>query len=165
MLIQTGSFGQTVDSTQMQQSMVDTTNHNQFPDFDLLVYPNKIWHYHIQPRTVRNTIIFYFNPECEHCQWFAHNLQDSMVLFSHDFFIFVSYHKPSYNKAFASFFKLTGYKNIVFGKDVHYYLPGFFKITETPFVAIYNNVGILEHTLRTNISVQSIDSCLNRLSK
>ncbi len=88
-------------------------------------------------------VIFYFNPDCGHCQIQIKDLTDSMQLVKKAFFVLVSSRPIPEIKAFAETYHLPNIKNLVIGKDIQSFLPSFYKIEFTPFVAVYNKRGNL----------------------
>jgi len=46
-------------------------------------------------------------------------------------------------KDFMAKYDLSKYSNIVIGRDIYYFTPGFFDIRNIPFIAIYDKKGKL----------------------
>lgn len=85
------------------------------------------------------TAIIYFNPECGHCQETAQKISESMEAFKDVTFLWVTYLSPLEEiETFKKNFKLDGYSNVHFGKDPQYYIPSYFRVEVTPFVALYD---------------------------
>lgn len=85
------------------------------------------------------TVIIYFNPDCGHCQLTAKEMSESMGDFKNVTFLWVTYLSPLEEiTKFQSDFKLSSYPNVHFGKDLQYFIPSFFRIEQTPFVALYD---------------------------
>ncbi len=101
-------------------------------------------------------IIIYFNPDCSHCQMEAKKLGDSIEKYKNFFFVWVSYHEPDQNLLFAKTFNLDNQKNVVFGKDVDYFLPVFYRIQQTPFVAVYSSSGNLITVFRKGFTLHNL---------
>jgi thiol-disulfide isomerase/thioredoxin len=91
-------------------------------------------------------VIIYFRPDCGHCQLTAHEFEQKMDQLKDVFFIWVSYDSVSHIKSFAEEYKLLDAKNIKVGRDTKYYVPSFFKIKFTPYIAVYNKKGKLIQT-------------------
>jgi thiol-disulfide isomerase/thioredoxin len=84
------------------------------------------------------TTIIYFSPDCGHCQHTAKELVHSMDSLKNVFFVFVAYKSLDDIKGFASYYGLDKFQNVRFGRDPKYYVPSFYRVEATPFVAIYN---------------------------
>ena len=56
-------------------------------------------------------------------------------------FVFVSYHPIEKIKAFYDKYDLGKYPNVIMGRDPKYYIPSFFRVEFTPFVAVYTPTG------------------------
>ena len=91
-------------------------------------------------------VIIYFRPDCGHCQLTAHEFQQKLNQFKDAFFVWVSYDSVDHIKSFAEDYHLLNEKNIRVGRDVKYYVPSFFHIRYTPFIAVYNRKGKLMQT-------------------
>jgi len=91
-------------------------------------------------------VIIYFKPDCGHCQLTAHEFEQKRDQLKDIFFIWVSYDSVSHIKSFAEEYKLLDSKNIRVGRDTKYYVPSFFKIKFTPYIAVYNKKGKLMQT-------------------
>ncbi|MFY7899430.1 MAG: TlpA family protein disulfide reductase [Chitinophagaceae bacterium] len=83
-------------------------------------------------------VIIYFSPECGHCEIEAKQIGLHMDSLRKAFFVFVSYHPLEKIKAFSEKYYLNKFSNIVVGRDIAYYIPVFFKVKYTPFVAVYD---------------------------
>ena len=91
-------------------------------------------------------IIIYFRPDCGHCQLTAHEFQEKLNQFKDAFFVWVSYDSVAHIKSFAEEYQLLNAKNIRVGRDTKYYVPSFFRVKFTPFIAVYNKKGKLIQT-------------------
>jgi len=86
-------------------------------------------------------VFVYFSPECSHCEYETEEIKKHMDSLSKATFVFVSYHPLEKIKAFYDKYNLSKYANIVMGRDLKYYVPSFFRVEFTPFVAIYTPQG------------------------
>jgi thiol-disulfide isomerase/thioredoxin len=91
-------------------------------------------------------IIIYFRPDCGHCQLTAHEFEQKMDQFKDAFFVWVSYDSVAHIKSFAEEYKLINAKNVRVGRDTKYFVPSFFRIKFTPFIAVYDKRGKLMQT-------------------
>ena len=87
--------------------------------------------------------MLYFSPECGHCQLTAHEFMKDAKRFKDVFFVWVSYQPMEEIKTFADNYKMLKAKNIAVGRDPKYYIPSFFRVKYTPFIAAYNKDGKL----------------------
>ncbi len=91
----------------------------------------------------RPIVIIYFSPDCGHCQLTAKELVKDMDKLKNIFFIMISYHTPDEIKKFAKDYKLNHFTNVKFGRDPAYFIPAFYRVKFTPFMAAYNKKGKL----------------------
>lgn len=106
-------------------------------------------------------VIVYFSPECSHCQIEAEKIASHMEELKNAFFVMVSYHTPAEIKAFAEKYKLAGFSNVVFGRDTAYFLPSFFRVKFTPFIAVYNKKGELTKTYEMGVEAEELVKVVN----
>ncbi len=89
------------------------------------------------------TAIIYFSPDCGHCQYTVAELIKKMDSLRNVFFVFVAFKSVPEIKEFYEHYDLARFPNIRMGRDTKYFIPSFYYITYTPFVAIYNRQGTL----------------------
>ncbi len=90
--------------------------------------------------------IIYFSPDCGHCQLTAQEFAANMDKLKNDFLVWVSFHTPEQIKEFGEKYKLSQYSNVRLGRDTTYYVPSFYQVRFTPFMAAYNRQGKLVET-------------------
>lgn len=83
-------------------------------------------------------IIMYFNPDCEHCQKEAEVLVRNREILDSAFLLLASYDSPEDIGHFVKRYKLDQFRYMAAGRDADYYLPTFFKVEKTPFIAVYS---------------------------
>ena len=107
-------------------------------------------------------VIIYFNPECGHCQLTAHEFDKKKNKLKDVFFVWVTY-DTSFNeiKSFARDYDLLNAKNIRVGRDPKYYVPSFFRVKFTPFMAVYGKNGKLIQAYETGTDPETIIKLLN----
>lgn len=81
--------------------------------------------------------IFYFNADCEHCQYEAKEINKNITLFNDIQIVMVSYNTQKEIKVFKQEYKLN-YPNIAFLQDPNYQFKNWFGKTSVPAVFIYN---------------------------
>lgn len=106
-------------------------------------------------------VIIYFSPECGHCQLTAHEFEEKRNKFKNVFFVWVSYHPMADIKSFAEEYKLLNAKNIRVGRDPKYYVPSFFRVKFTPYIAVYGKNGKLIKTYDSGTEPETIIKLLN----
>jgi|GEM_PF-214442 len=86
----------------------------------------------------RPIIVIYFSPECGHCQHELKELEKNMDSLKDAFFVFISRFPIDSIKSFEKKYNTSIYPNMVFGKEATYFIPVFYDIKFTPFMAIYD---------------------------
>jgi hypothetical protein len=86
-------------------------------------------------------IIMYFSPDCGHCQIQTKEMLDSMQYLQSATIMLVAYKKMEELIEFSNHYELSKFTNIHIGRDPKYFLPSFFNVKFTPFIAIYNKKG------------------------
>ena len=86
----------------------------------------------------RPIVFIYFSPECSHCEYETEEIKKHIDSLQNAFFVFVSYHPIEKIKAFYDKYELAKYPNIRMGRDPKYFIPSFFRVEFTPFVAVYD---------------------------
>jgi len=106
-------------------------------------------------------IIIYFSPECSHCQLTAHEFEEKRDKFKNVFFVWVSYLSMPQIKSFAEEYKLLDAKNIRVGRDTKYFIPPYYHLKYTPFIAVYGKDGKLIQTYDGGTEPDTIVKLLN----
>ena len=88
-------------------------------------------------------LIILFNPDCEHCKKETEELLDSINRFKNIQIVMATMMPFDMMKIFYEKFKLADYKNITVGKDFQYFLPVFYKVSNLPYLALYDKKGNL----------------------
>lgn len=86
------------------------------------------------------TIFFYFDPDCDHCQFIATNIMAHKELFKGITLVIVSWAEVDAIKAFPGKY-LAGYPGtLLVTKDKDYKIDQWFGYSETPSLYVYNKV-------------------------
>lgn len=112
------------------------------PSFKIL-QTDSTWFTKEQLPKYKYTAIIYFSPTCGHCQFTAQDLVKKMDSLKNVFFVFVSYNSIEEIKEFYIKYGLNVFRNVRIGRDPKYFIPSFYRVEATPFVAVYNSKGIL----------------------
>ena len=103
-------------------------------------------------------IIVYYNPDCSHCQATAEEFQKKMSNLPKDVqMLWVTYLAPFDEiNTFAKQYGFDKDKNVHFGKDTEYYIPSFFRVEYTPFVAAYDKGWRLIKTWQSHVNIDEL---------
>ena len=154
--LSTTSLAQGYDSIPIPPYQEEST----LPDFNLLL-TDSTWVINMNIPTGKPVVIIYFSPDCGHCQLTAKEFEEKMDDFKDVFFVWVSYQPVDKIKTFAADYKMLKKENIRIGRDPNYFIPAFFKVKFTPFMAVYNKAGKLMQTFEGTAEPASVSSLLN----
>ncbi len=102
-------------------------------------------------------VIIYFSPTCGHCQITAQEFGEKMKTMRDIYFVWVAYNHPLAEiKEFADKFNLQQFNNTMIGRLNDYYLPSYYRIKFTPFMALYNKEHHLLHTYEQGTEADNI---------
>src|SRR5215471_21382701 len=111
---------------------------NEIPEFDLQLINNGS-HFNTSKIPAGKPIVFvFFSTDCEHCQEETSSILNSMDKFQHTQFYFISIDPIEKIKIFNKYYRLFNYPNILVARDYKYAMPGYYKISSTPFIALYD---------------------------
>ncbi|MBB6498980.1 peroxiredoxin family protein [Pedobacter cryoconitis] len=108
----------------------------------------------------KSLCIFYYNAECDHCQYEAKQLKHHIDAFKNVQILMVSTNKPGDTQKFAKQYQLADYPFItwVYDKDFNFYK--WFGNAVTPSVYIYNNKQHLVKQYSGEVKIEAILSHL-----
>lgn len=112
------------------------------PEFKIL-QTDSSWFTKDQIPKNKAVVMIYFSPDCGHCQITSQQIVSDMDNLKNIFFIFASYHAVDAIKSFAHTYKLDQYSNVRLGRDPAYFIPSFYVVKSTPFMAVYGKNGKL----------------------
>lgn len=100
--------------------------------------------------------IFYYNADCEHCQYEATALQKNIDAFRHVQVLMISTNHPEQTKRFADTYKLSGINTIswVYDKDLNFYK--WFGKAVAPSVYIYGSKHQLLKIYRGEVKIETV---------
>ena len=96
-------------------------------------------------------LIMYFSPDCDHCQHQTEDLLKDMGSFMDVEIVMASYQPFEMIKGFYQKYELSRFPNIHIGRDTKYFLPPFFKMSNLPYLALYDRKGNLITTFEGNV--------------
>ncbi len=102
------------------------------------------------------TIIMFFSPGCDHC---VHQFEDfvkGMNSLKNTQIVMATYQPIEELAEFNKKYQVAKYPNIVTGRDVNYFLPPFYHVTNFPYFAFYDNTGKFKSVHEGNLSVENI---------
>lgn len=101
-------------------------------------------------------IIMFFSPGCDHCINQFNDMSKRKNDLKNYQIVMATWQPIEELAAFNKQYKIAQYPNIVTGRDVDYFLPPFFEISNFPYLAFYDKAGKLIDTFEGNISVDNI---------
>jgi hypothetical protein len=130
------------------------------PQFNLLLEDSvTIFHSSDIPRG-KKIILFYFDPDCEHCQNLTKSILTNYSSFSKAKIYLIT--RSPINKiiSFDKYFQLSKYDNIILGKDYQYLYFENSHVSETPTLSIYNEEKKVIAILRGEAEMENLEALL-----
>jgi len=93
-------------------------------------------------------VIIYFAPDCGHCQYEAKEIVHNMSKLENAFFLWVAFRPMNEIHEFGKKYDLEKFGNIKLARDPKYFIPSFFKVEFTPFIAVYDSQGAFKKEFR-----------------
>lgn len=135
------------------------------PDF-IILQTDSTWFTKEQLPKYPYTAIVYFAPDCGHCQITVKELVANMDSLTNVFFVFVAYRPMEDIREFYKYYGLNKFSNVRMGRDPKYFVPSFYRVTSNPFVALYNQNGLLmrvfDPALNSTIEIPTLVSLVNK---
>lgn len=110
----------------------------------------------------KDVLIILFNPDCEHCQKETKEIVDSIDRFKNVQIVMATMMPFEKMTKFNEDYKLANYKNIVVGQDDHYFLPVFYKVSNLPYLALYDKKGNLITTFEGAVPIHEVLEKFNK---
>ena len=129
------------------------------PPFKILLSDSSSFAKDDLPKNVP-VVIMYFSPDCGHCQLQVKEMADSMSFAKNVVFILASYKPVPEIAAFEKQYQLNQFSNIKIGRDTKYFIPSFYKVKFTPFVAVYSKKGKLLKAFEHGFSIKALQELL-----
>jgi hypothetical protein len=131
------------------------------PEFKILQTDKKLFSKSDLPKKTP-VVIIYFSPDCGHCQIQVQEIMDSMQYLKKGFFVLVASttKKMGDIKEFSEKYKLADTKNIRVGKEFTYFLPTFYAMRFTPFVAVYDKHGNFLKAFQQGAKIEELRALL-----
>jgi len=100
--------------------------------------------------------IFYYNADCEHCQYEATQIKKNITAFNNTQILMVSVNKPEEVTKFAKTYNLDQYPHITWLYDKDYNFYKWFGNTPTPSVFIYNSQHKLLKEYKGEVKIELV---------
>ena len=102
------------------------------------------------------TIIMFFSPGCDHCIHQYEDMVKGMKSLKNVQIVMATYQPIEELTEFNKKYLVAKHPNIITGRDVNYFLPPFYHITNFPYFAFYDNTGKFKSVHEGNLSVENL---------
>jgi len=106
-------------------------------------------------------LLMVFSPECSHCQ---HETEE-MIAHKNEMkdiqIVLITMYPFDKMRGFISKYKLDELSNVVVGRDINYFTPGFYNIRNLPFMAMYDKKGQLIGGFEGSLSIPEVIQVFN----
>ncbi len=127
-----------------------------------ILQPDSTW-YTVKELPEKKPVVFiYFSPDCGHCQETATSFVKDMDKLKNVELIWISYHTPQQIREFADSYHLSGFDNVVLGRDPNYFFVPFYHIEFTPFMAVYDRKGKFLQAYKQGTDADTIANLLKK---
>ncbi len=144
------SFG---SAAQSQHDTLPYLKYPTLPAFNLISQDSSKVFNMFNAREGRPIVLFFFSPDCEHCQVTTTRIMEKMDSMQNADFYFFTFMPLSLLRPFAEQHHLNGHKNIMVGKDYQYFFPQFYGATTVPYIVVYDRhkkfVKLYENSVKT----------------
>lgn len=101
-------------------------------------------------------VIMFFSPGCDHCIKQFEAMKKRIAEFKNIQIVMATYQPIEELAEFNKKYQLQKYPNIVTGRDVNYFFPPFFEISNFPYMAFYDKTGKLVTAFEGNMTVDNM---------
>lgn len=102
-------------------------------------------------------IVFYFDPDCEHCQLEAQMMNEKLAQFKDITLLFVAFHDPANIKAFRdTYFPGVKHPYMFFASDPNYQFDKTFGYSQAPCIHIYDKTWKKVKVFRNEIAPEEL---------
>lgn len=113
----------------------------QIPPFSMTL-ANGLYFSSAQVPKGKPVLLIYFDPECDHCHTLMNGFFKRPADFGSAEVLMITYKPINEIQAFAKAYQTYKYPNIKVGTEgTTYYLRNYYRMQNTPFVALYNKEG------------------------
>ncbi|HUQ65637.1 MAG TPA: redoxin domain-containing protein [Flavitalea sp.] len=125
------------------------------PDFEIQTAGNGVFKT-AQIKKNAPVIIMFFSPGCDHCINQFESMKKRLGDFRKYQIIMPTYQPIEELAEFDKKYQLNKHPNIITGRDVNYFFPPYYEISNFPFLAFYDKNGKLLGVHEGNLSVDNI---------
>jgi len=125
------------------------------PLIDLLLVDSSKMNTNETPKG-KQTILIYFNPDCEHCEEQTKAILANMDILKEAQFYFITNQSLAMLSYFSEYHHLNKYANIKIGQDYSNYFRPTFKVREVPFIVIYDGNKRLKKIIPGAIEIKQL---------
>jgi thioredoxin-related protein len=111
------------------------------------------------------TMIMFFSPDCIHCKHQTEDILADIDKFKGIEIVMATYQPFAAMKSFYEFYRIADHANIIMGRDESYTLPPFYKMSNLPYLALYDKKGNLITTFEGNQKVSTILAAFDAKNK
>jgi thioredoxin-related protein len=101
-------------------------------------------------------IIMFFSPGCDHCINQFESMKKRIAEFKNTQIVMATYQPIEELAEFNKKYQIQKYPNIVTGRDLNYFFPPFFEISNFPYLAFYDRNGKLVTAFEGNMTVDNM---------
>jgi thioredoxin-related protein len=109
-------------------------------------------------------IIIYFSPDCDHCQVFMKQFFKRASEFNRASVAMITYLPVDHVTKFIKEYQIRKFPNVTVGTEGSgFFLRNYYRITELPFLALYDKNGNLISSHQKNIPLNDVAGKLKKL--
>ncbi len=108
------------------------------------------------------TIVMFFSPDCHHCIDQFNQLNNVKKDFEKYNLVMATYQPMEQLQEFYKQYGLETWKNLYIGRDEKYFLPTYYRLSNLPFIALYDRKGKLIETFENTTPAARILSTLEQ---
>lgn len=113
----------------------------------------------------RKTIIMYFSPDCDHCKHQTEDLLKNMDRLKGVQIVMATYQPFEEMVAFYKEHEISKYPSIKMGRDTKFFFVPYYKISNLPYLALYDAKGDLIKTFEGNVSIAKLTAAFEKKKK
>src|ERR1043165_3515360 len=133
------------------------------PPFNILLQDSATVFNTYNVKEGRPTVLFFFSPDCEHCEMVTDSLIKHMDEMKKTNFYMFTFMPLSMLRPFAERHHLDDYKNITVGKDYDFFFPMYYKATTVPYLVVYDRHKRLVKLWNGGLKMPELIKMLNNL--
>lgn len=104
----------------------------------------------------KSVIVFYYDPDCDHCQQEAVWIKERIADFENMTLVFVAFAEIDAIKTYKNNFLGGGSTNMIFLRDPEYKFDKIFGYSEVPTIHIFDSKWIKKKVFRNEVAVDEI---------